>query len=132
MDVEPRVTNLPPWPGAKSCYSRAYRLLERMAANGHVTMGFDMGHPRGRGVDGRPLPLNGCCHPSQEMRDLIDALDVATTSSSSGLCSTTCGTTKGAEPCSESHPFKSRKPSRRPACGRFVAPSSVMRTAAAR
>ncbi|HEV3023223.1 MAG TPA: hypothetical protein VGX76_12185 [Pirellulales bacterium] len=68
------VGNLPPWPGAEVCYRRAYRLLERMAANGHVTLGFDMGHPRGRGLDRRPLPLNGCCCPSRAMRDLIDAL----------------------------------------------------------
>lgn len=30
-------SNLPDWPGADICYSRAYRLLECMAKKGHAT-----------------------------------------------------------------------------------------------
>ncbi len=53
-------SNLPNWPGASSCYSRAYRRLKEMAANGHVTAGYNRG-PR--------------VYVSEEMRDLIDALN---------------------------------------------------------
>lgn len=50
------MSNLPDWPGASRCYSRAYRLLERMAEQGHVRKGF-FG-----------------CTPSFEMDKLIEAL----------------------------------------------------------
>ena len=56
--------NLPSWPGASVCYSRAYRLLERMAKAGHVTRQH-YGYRRGYG-----------CSVSQEMRDIIDALNI--------------------------------------------------------
>lgn len=55
------MSDLPNWPGADVCYSRAYRLLEKMAAAGHVT----------RVKHGRRYR----CEVSQEMRDLITALD---------------------------------------------------------
>lgn len=55
--------SLPSWPGADHCYSKAYRLLESMARNGHVSRSYN--YYRG----GR------YCTPSQDMKDLIDALD---------------------------------------------------------
>ena len=51
----------PEWPGAAAVYSRAYRVLERMAPS-HVTR-VRVG--RGRFV----------CSPSEDMRRLIDALN---------------------------------------------------------
>lgn len=45
--------SLPTWAGASSAYSRAYRTLERMARNGHVSKR----------------------HVSEEMHDLIEALN---------------------------------------------------------
>jgi hypothetical protein len=72
--MESNVGNLPPWPGAEVCYRRAYRLLERMAASGHVIADFGTTRHRGRGVDRRLLPANGGCSVSLEMRDLIGAL----------------------------------------------------------
>ncbi len=53
--------SLPNWPGASSCYSRAYRRLEEMAASGHVKYGYWMGRAH--------------CTTSQEMDDFIDALN---------------------------------------------------------
>jgi hypothetical protein len=53
--------SLPNWNGAQVCYRRAYRLLEWMGANGHVTR-----TGRGKRVQ---------CHVSQDMTDLIDALN---------------------------------------------------------
>ncbi len=51
------IDNLPDWPKASVVYSRCYRLLERMAASGHVEK------RRGR------------CYPSPEMDRLIEALN---------------------------------------------------------
>ena len=50
-------SNLPAWQGAEGAYRRAYRILEGMAANGHVQRGHKT------------------CYVSQEMRDFITALD---------------------------------------------------------
>jgi hypothetical protein len=52
---------LPTWTAAPEVYSTAYRVLDRMAARGHVTM---------RKVRGKTQ-----CDPSEEIRDLIDALN---------------------------------------------------------
>lgn len=56
-------SNLPSWPGASEVYSRAYSMLGSMAANGHVTK-IKIGKKRAYS-----------CHVSDDMRDLIDALD---------------------------------------------------------
>ena len=56
--------SLPSWPNADAVYGRAYRVLERMAQAGHAT----------KAVVSRGRVL----HPgsvSQDMRDLIDALN---------------------------------------------------------
>jgi len=53
--------NLPNWQGAAGAYSRAYRILERMAQSGHVRR-----VKRGR---------NYVCSVSQEMSDFIAALN---------------------------------------------------------
>lgn len=53
--------NLPKWAGAGHCYTKAYRFLDQMRANGHVVR---------RGIGRRAV-----CTVSDEMRDLIDALD---------------------------------------------------------
>lgn len=52
--------NLPQWRGAEVCYSRAYRVLENMARNGHVRRAFFHGWH---------------CVVSIEMETLIKALD---------------------------------------------------------
>ena len=57
------MSNFPSWPGASHCYSRAYRLLDRWAADGGVSMGYN--YRRG----------GKFCAPSQKMVDLIDALN---------------------------------------------------------
>ncbi len=49
--------NLPTWKSASAVYRKAYRTLELMAERGHVKRGHH------------------CCYPSQDMRDLIDALN---------------------------------------------------------
>lgn len=51
---------LPNWPGAGAVYSKAYRRLEEMAANGHVSRHYRRGWH---------------CSVSQEMADLITALN---------------------------------------------------------
>jgi len=51
------MSNLPNWTAAREVYSKAYRVLEAMAENGHVTRSWNT------------------CYPSQDMRDLIDALN---------------------------------------------------------
>ena len=53
---------VPSWPGADACYSKAYRVLERMAANGGVRVSYC--YPRGM-----------TCYPSEDMNRLIDALN---------------------------------------------------------
>lgn len=50
-------SNLPIWRGAEGAYRRAYRILDSMAKAGHVKRGHRQ------------------CFPSQEMRDIIDALN---------------------------------------------------------
>ena len=55
------MSNLPDWPGASVCYSRAYRLLEAWARNGGVTVARSWKGNR--------------CYPSDRMVDLIDALN---------------------------------------------------------
>ena len=55
-------SNLPKWPAAEAVYRKAYRLLEKMAASGHVQ--------RRKAGRGRTV-----CFPSEEMNDLIEALD---------------------------------------------------------
>jgi hypothetical protein len=52
--------NLPKWPGASHCYGKAYAMLARMGAGGHVAAS-----------KARPRQ----CVPSDEMIDLIDALN---------------------------------------------------------
>ena len=54
--------NLPNWAGASYCYSKAYRLLEKMSANGHIERKW---HPDGFR-----------CAVSQEMNNLIKALEI--------------------------------------------------------
>ncbi len=54
---------VPSWPGAEACYSKAYRVLERMAANGGVRVSYC--YPRGL-----------TCYPSMDMNRLIDALTI--------------------------------------------------------
>ena len=56
-----RVSNLPSWPGASAAYSKAYANLEAMASSGHVPV-------TGKGPHTQ-------AHPSEEMRDAIDALN---------------------------------------------------------
>jgi len=51
------MSNLPEWSGAQHCYSKAYKVLENMASRGHVTKGRSQ------------------CFVSDEMTDLIKALD---------------------------------------------------------
>ena len=53
--------NLPAWPGADACYSRAYRILAEMGRSGHVQR-------TGSGRRAR-------CHVSAEMTDFIGALN---------------------------------------------------------
>lgn len=57
------MSNLPNWPGAASCYSRAYALLERKAKAGHVER---LKRVRRHGPT---------CTVSEEMSELIRALD---------------------------------------------------------
>lgn len=59
-------SNLPKWPGAEAVYRRAYRMLEKMGASGHVT----------RRKTHRPKGASSgyTCFPSEEMNDLIEAL----------------------------------------------------------
>lgn len=59
-------SNLPSWSGADACYSKAYRILEEMAKNGHVTQSDYMLTRR------RVIRY---CVPSPEMEDWIDALN---------------------------------------------------------
>lgn len=54
--------NLPKWPGASECYTRAYKLLETMANTSHITKV----HIRGNKQK---------CYVSAEMNNLISALD---------------------------------------------------------
>lgn len=54
--------NLPTWPGAAHCYSKAYSLLNTMAKAGHVTV-------LRRGRKARRCTVSG------EMESLIDALN---------------------------------------------------------
>lgn len=51
--------NLPSWNGASAVYRKAYRTLALMAQAGHVLKSGRL----------------GICYPSQDMRDLITALD---------------------------------------------------------
>ena len=53
---------VPSWRGADAAYSKAYRILEKMGRS-HVQIDRDR--------RGRPIR----CHPSDEMRDLVDALN---------------------------------------------------------
>jgi hypothetical protein len=53
---------LPTWNGAAAVYAKAYRRLEHLAAAGHV-------QPIKRGV--RTVG----CAPSEEMRELVDAMN---------------------------------------------------------
>lgn len=62
------VTDTSPFPGASRAYSRAYRLLEWMGANGYVEQ---IKAKR----KGRLVTIQ--CHVSETMRDLITALDKA-------------------------------------------------------
>lgn len=55
------MSNLPSWRGASETYSKAYRVLDQMAADGHVSIRFWCGKIT--------------CSPSQDMEDLIDALN---------------------------------------------------------
>jgi len=52
---------VPSWPGADACYSRAYRVLDALAKAGHVK----------RVKRGRHMT----CEPSEDMNELIDALN---------------------------------------------------------
>lgn len=52
------MTNLPNWKSADAVYSKAYRLLERMALAGHVTK------------QRKQVSV------SEDMRDLVDALNI--------------------------------------------------------
>ncbi len=54
------MSNLPNWPGAAAVYSRAYKVLEYMAQNGHVT---------------RTFFRRWYCTVSEEMSYFIDALN---------------------------------------------------------
>jgi hypothetical protein len=56
------MSGLPKWAGADAVYSRAYRVLEKMARAGHVCR-----TPKRRGQSAR-------CTPSEDMNDLITAL----------------------------------------------------------
>jgi hypothetical protein len=56
-----QMSNLPSWPGASHCYGKAYKLLERMAKNGHVIQSYR----RNKRV----------CTVSEEMETLIAALN---------------------------------------------------------
>lgn len=59
--------NLPAWKGASECYSKAYRILEKMAQHGHVKKYWKSFHFK-----------NGDqyqCYPSADMTNLIDALN---------------------------------------------------------
>lgn len=68
------MSNLPTWNGASHCYSKAYRLLERMAATGAVT---------------RTRTRKGyVCHPSSDMTDIIDALNKGNEEQVKGLLMT--------------------------------------------
>ena len=53
-------SNLPSWPGASHVYSKAYKVLEHMAKNGHVTRNYFR---------------RWFCTVSQEMSDFIDSLN---------------------------------------------------------
>lgn len=55
------MSNLPKWPGASAVYSKTYRRLEIMAQQGHITRSYHRGRYH--------------CTPSQEMTDLIHAID---------------------------------------------------------
>jgi len=65
---------LPTWPGASAVYSKAYRLLERMAANGGASHYAGRYAARGRGIKGHAIMSVGIC-PDDDMRRLIDALN---------------------------------------------------------
>jgi hypothetical protein len=58
------MSNLPSWPGASAAYSKAYRILQRLAAAGHATPPLLR---RGKVIVGG--------HVSEDMRDAIDALN---------------------------------------------------------
>jgi hypothetical protein len=59
------VSNLPNWPSADHCYSKAYRLLEKWgAANYRAAKAVYMGK--------QTMP---CPRPTPEMLSLIDALN---------------------------------------------------------
>ena len=72
MNNENSISKLPNWPGAKHCYSRAYRLLERWGAANYAAAvaNFKGRHRRVGGVLVMPCPA-----PTDEMVSLIDALD---------------------------------------------------------
>ena len=55
--------NLPNWPGAEVCYSRAYAMLDRMAKAGHVR------RQRTKRRHG------SVCTVSEDMAHVIDALN---------------------------------------------------------
>ena len=63
---------LPTWTGSSAAYSKAYRILEKMGRNGHVTPYTY--RPVGRDLKGRVI-MGMQMHVSQEMRDFIDALN---------------------------------------------------------
>jgi len=56
-----QVTDTSPFPSAAAVYSRAYEVLKKMAAAGHVTVSR--------------IGRRTVCHPSEDMNDLIDALN---------------------------------------------------------
>lgn len=74
--------NLPSFSKASEVYSKAYRVLERMARRGHVTMGRYCAV--GRNLKGKAI-MDQQRHVSDEMRDLIDALDAGDEEKIKGL-----------------------------------------------
>lgn len=60
---------LPTWNGADHCYRKAYRILASMAARGHAMP------PTGRHHHRRGVSYSFSGYVSQEMRDLIEALN---------------------------------------------------------
>jgi len=55
------MSNLPKWPGASVVYSRVYKILEWMGANGHVTRQWNYRSRRHE------------CTVSDEMSELVEA-----------------------------------------------------------
>jgi len=73
------MSNLPNWPSASAVYSKAYRVLERMAERGHATPGSTYKTRTGKTV----TVTQG--HVSDDMARLIDALNAGDEETIKGL-----------------------------------------------